>query len=332
MWLSLTMNGILCAHLPADRAEHAEGRGERVAAALDGEPDEVLGVEVHGVRREARAAGVLDALVDRQDRDVAGAGQAARSRSSHCEVAQDVRLDRSRRRDDAVDEVRARQVQLRRRRSSVLTCWSSASASSPSSSSRRVDVSVLATSVVSVGPPEEVVAWLQSSRAVGRLPRQHGAPLHRAELHDRHRGGAHDRRRGDATTSSTRSSRSSRTAPDGEIKPELMESVLEIATHPCAEHGRGGRSSCAALRRQVRETAARQGPDDRLGRHASVRDVGGPADRRAPALPRPDQRAALRRAPGADLRACTSTSASTTPTRRSTSPTGCASTCRSCWR
>ena len=50
------------------------------------------------------------------------------------------------------------------------------------------------------------------------------------------------------------------------------------------------------------------------------------------ALPRPGLRAALRRAPGADLRACTSTSASTTPTRRSTSPTGCASTCRCCSR
>ena len=35
-----------------------------------------------------------------------------------------------------------------------------------------------------------------------------------------------------------------------------------------------------ALRRKVRETARGHGPDDRLGRHPSVRAVGGPADRR----------------------------------------------------
>ena len=63
-----------------------------------------------------------------------------------------------------------------------------------------------------------------------------------------------------------------------------------------------------ALRRQVRETAARARAGDRLGRHAPVRAVGGPADRRAPALPRPDRGAALRRAPGDHLRACTCTS------------------------
>ena len=45
--------------------------------------------------------------------------------------------------------------------------------------------------------------------------------------------------------------------PDGEIKPELMESVLEIATDPCAEHGRGGRSSCARCGARCRETAQR---------------------------------------------------------------------------
>ncbi|MBA3328176.1 MAG: carboxylate-amine ligase [Solirubrobacterales bacterium] len=41
---------------------------------------------------------------------------------------------------------------------------------------------------------------------------------------------------------------------DGEIKPELMESVLEIATKPCADMGEAGRQ-LRALRRQVRQTA-----------------------------------------------------------------------------
>ena len=69
-------------------------------------------------------------------------------------------------------------------------------------------------------------------------------------------------------------------APSGEIKPELMESVLEISTDPCANITEAG-EQLRALRRQVAQTAGQQGPGDRLGRHASVRDVGGPADRGA---------------------------------------------------
>ena len=72
------MNGILCAYLRATAAEHAERRGDGVAAALDRELDDVLGIEVRGVRRERRAGRVLDALIDRQDRDVAGAAPAGR--------------------------------------------------------------------------------------------------------------------------------------------------------------------------------------------------------------------------------------------------------------
>jgi carboxylate-amine ligase len=46
-------------------------------------------------------------------------------------------------------------------------------------------------------------------------------------------------------------------APAGEIKPELMESVLEVSTDPCANTAEAGRQ-LRALRRQVRETAARK--------------------------------------------------------------------------
>jgi carboxylate-amine ligase len=46
-------------------------------------------------------------------------------------------------------------------------------------------------------------------------------------------------------------------APAGEIKPELMESVLEIATEPCANTADAG-AQLRALRAQVRETAARK--------------------------------------------------------------------------
>jgi glutamate---cysteine ligase / carboxylate-amine ligase len=46
-------------------------------------------------------------------------------------------------------------------------------------------------------------------------------------------------------------------APAGEIKPELMESVLEISTDPCANTVEAG-SQLRALRRQVREAAERK--------------------------------------------------------------------------
>ena len=92
-------------------AEHAERRGDRVAPALDGELDELAGVEVLGIGSERRAGRVLDALVDREDRHVAGAAEPAV-------------LDRSRRgcagrgwtvgaRPDAIDEIRSGQVQHR---------------------------------------------------------------------------------------------------------------------------------------------------------------------------------------------------------------------------
>jgi carboxylate-amine ligase len=47
-------------------------------------------------------------------------------------------------------------------------------------------------------------------------------------------------------------------APDGQFKPELMESVLEIATKPAANTAEAG-VELRALRRQVNEAAARRG-------------------------------------------------------------------------
>ena len=48
------------------------------------------------------------------------------------------------------------------------------------------------------------------------------------------------------------------TAPRGEIKPELMESVLEISTDPCHDVTEAG-EQLHALRKQVSETAASKG-------------------------------------------------------------------------
>src|SRR3954454_10902806 len=46
-------------------------------------------------------------------------------------------------------------------------------------------------------------------------------------------------------------------SPEGEIKPELMESVLEISTNPCADMRAAG-EALRALRRQVRDSAERR--------------------------------------------------------------------------
>jgi glutamate---cysteine ligase / carboxylate-amine ligase len=47
-------------------------------------------------------------------------------------------------------------------------------------------------------------------------------------------------------------------SPDGEIKPELLESVLEISTKPCADVREAG-AQLRSLRRQVRDIADRKG-------------------------------------------------------------------------
>ena len=65
--------GILACH----GAEHTECGGHGVATAFDGQLDDVFGIEVDGVRGEGCTGGVLDALVNGEDGDVARAGQAA---------------------------------------------------------------------------------------------------------------------------------------------------------------------------------------------------------------------------------------------------------------
>ena len=90
--------------------EHPQGRRHRVAPALDAQPDDVLGVEVGGVGRERGAGGVLDALVDGQDRDVAGVREPPRA-EQRLQARQHPRRP-VREGAAAVDEVGARQVQV----------------------------------------------------------------------------------------------------------------------------------------------------------------------------------------------------------------------------
>ena len=97
------------------------------------------------------------------------------------------------------------------------------------------------------------------------------------------------------------------------------------------ERGRGGRPARGPAPAGARD-GGEEGPDDRLRGHASVREVGGPADRRrASATTRSSTRSASSCARSC-CSACTCTSASTIPRRRSTSRTACACTSRSCSR
>ena len=56
--------GILAGH----RTEDAEGRGNGIAAPLDGELHDILGIEVEGVLGKAGSGGVLYPLIDGKDR------------------------------------------------------------------------------------------------------------------------------------------------------------------------------------------------------------------------------------------------------------------------
>ena len=76
MWFSFTMKGMRCTYLREARPERAQRRGDGVALAGEGELEEVQRIEVGGVLREAGGRRVLDALVHRQDGEVARAAEA----------------------------------------------------------------------------------------------------------------------------------------------------------------------------------------------------------------------------------------------------------------
>ena len=90
-------------------AQHAEGRGDGVAAAFEGEFQNVFRIEIGGIRGERSARGVLNALVHGQNRDIARAAQPS-VRENPLQAAQrtDVAVGFG---PDAVHGVGSRQVQ-----------------------------------------------------------------------------------------------------------------------------------------------------------------------------------------------------------------------------
>ena len=92
------------------RTQHTQRGGHSVAPALHGEFADAAGIEVDRIGGEGSSGRVLDALVDGEDRDVAGAGQSPVAQNllhaaHHLGIA-------VRARDDPVDEVGAREVEL----------------------------------------------------------------------------------------------------------------------------------------------------------------------------------------------------------------------------
>ena len=87
----------------------AEGGGHSIATACDGEFDDVLRIEVIRVRGKAGAGGMFDALVHRQDGEVARAAEAPGIKQL-LQTAQDLGIA-IRGNEDAIHKVRAGQVQ-----------------------------------------------------------------------------------------------------------------------------------------------------------------------------------------------------------------------------
>jgi hypothetical protein len=75
--VDLHQEGNLVRVFPRHRPQDSIGRGHRITAALDGQPHDVFRVKIVRVFRETRSAGMLDALVHRQNRKVACAAQPA---------------------------------------------------------------------------------------------------------------------------------------------------------------------------------------------------------------------------------------------------------------
>src|SRR2546423_15337184 len=90
-------------------------------------------------------------------------------------------------------------------------------------------------------------------------------------------------------------------ATEGFIKPELMESVLEIATDPCRDMGECARQ-LGNLRRQVRDMAAEKGL--RIGSAGPPAPSlwGGPRHHARPRAPPPGAPRALRAPPAERFR------------------------------
>lgn len=90
-------------------AEHSEGRSHGIAAAFDREANDVFGIKVRWILGETCAGTVFNALIDGQDAQEAGVGQAPRT-IHLLQAPKNLRIA-VRRNEDAIHKVCGRQVQ-----------------------------------------------------------------------------------------------------------------------------------------------------------------------------------------------------------------------------
>src|SRR5690242_2906615 len=92
-----------------DGAKNAKGGSHGVAAALDGELDDIRGVKIIGILREAGAGGMLDALVDGKNGEIAGAAETAVMEHA-LEIGEDAAVAVGER-PNAIDKIRTGKLQ-----------------------------------------------------------------------------------------------------------------------------------------------------------------------------------------------------------------------------
>ena len=76
-----------------DRAENAVGRSDGVAAAFDGEFDDIFRIEKFRIRRKTRACRMFDALIDGQNRKITRSRQVCRYQKATASSAKPPEFD-----------------------------------------------------------------------------------------------------------------------------------------------------------------------------------------------------------------------------------------------
>ncbi len=107
--IDLHDEGNLVRVLARDGTQHAERGGDGVAAALDGQLDDIFAVEIIRILREAGARRMLDTLIDRENGHIAGAAEPPVEEQA-VKIVQDAQIAIGHR-IDAVDKIGAGKMQ-----------------------------------------------------------------------------------------------------------------------------------------------------------------------------------------------------------------------------
>ena len=268
------MNGKLCAYLRLTAPSTPRSRRRRCSRPRSPAGRCSRDRSRSGWARSSRARRVLDALVDRQDRSrspcppggrsrAATAGCAARSSSGRCRaMTRSTKSGPGRCRSSAgiVSQRCVEQVLRRRRRAA------------PRGGRGHLSVAMVSSppvvcTRVSCVPYSGRPASRRYGYAAARCAQNFTGPSYTIGIEEELMivdAETLDARQRDRVAA--RGRRATHDGDSGDIKPELMESVLEIATKPCTNDGRGRRAAARAAPRRCARPPPHARPDDRLGR------------------------------------------------------------------